>query len=801
LPDRELQREQDYVSRLYQRLDGMRDQFSRRLRAAAHSAGSSRQAQVERDAAHARYQQRLAQLSAAEDGLCFGRLDLLDGTRRYIGRIRIAGDGQADGGQADGGQADGGLAGGGHAEAGPAGDREPLLIDWRAPAARPFYVATPLSPEGVRRRRYLRERHRKVLEINDELLDPGAAAGGQGDGITGEAALLAAVNASRTGRMTDIVQTIQADQDRIIRAGRDGVLVVQGGPGTGKTAVALHRAAYLLYTWREQLARRVVLVVGPNTTFLRYIENVLPSLGETSVLLATVSQLYPGVTADRAESRQAAEIKGRLLMAEVVAAAVADRQWLPEDALEVSYEHQLLRLPRAVCARVREAARGCGLPHNQARPLVVREISAALARGYARQIGTDPYDGQQLLGEAEIAEIRRDMLTDPAVCGALDQLWPELTPQQLLAGLFSSADRLAAAAPQLRPAERDQLRRDPDGGFAPSDVPLLDEAAELLGTDDRVQRARLERARRQRIAYAQGVLDVAAGSAPTDLEIGQEPEILQVKDVIDAVRLAGRQEEDYRTPAQRAAADRAWAFGHVIVDEAQELSEMAWRVLMRRCPSKSMTVVGDLAQASEPGGASSWQRMLGRYTGDRWRLAELTVNYRVPAEIMAVAAGVLAGLSPSQQAPRSVRATGVSPWHLAVPRTQLAVRLGELAAREAAVLGGRRLAVIVPAGSLRELSEAVAAAVPAATIGRDPGLASAVTVLDVRQAKGLEFDSVLVAEPARILAASPRGHSDLYVALTRATQRLGVLHSEPLPAVLAGLRPLGDQPDGRLIST
>jgi len=707
------------------------------------------------------YSEKLTRLNAAENGLCFGRLDLHDDDEPlYIGRI-----GLSDGSE----------------------HRTPLLIDWRAPAARPFYLATAVSPAGVRRRRHIRTRHRKVIEVHDEVLDPGAVDGARNDGITGEAALLAALNASRTGQMTDIVATIQAEQDRIIRSPHRGVLVVQGGPGTGKTAVALHRAAFLLYQHREQLARRVVLVIGPNPTFLRYIGDVLPSLGESSVLLSTVGGLYPGVTADLAESPETAEVKGRIAMAGVVAAAVRDRQWVPDDVLEVTYERQALQLDRPTCERVRELARGSRLLHNQARPIVVQQVSQALAQQYAGRIGADPYRGPSLLDDTEIEDIRRGMLHDPAVRHALDTLWPVLTPQQLLADLFCSPERIASAASQLGPAEQRLLLREPGGGWACSDVPLLDEAMELLGEDEREAQALADRERRARVSYAQGVLDVVHGSRSIDLEVeaGEEPEILTVSDLADATYLAERFEEpDHRSPAERAAADRTWTFGHIIVDEAQELSEMAWRLLMRRCPVRSMTIVGDLAQTSELGGASSWPSVLAPYLGDRWKLEELTINYRMPAEIMAVAAGVLGHTGTARQVPRSVRQTGAVPWRHRVPPAELPERLAGIVASEARGLGDRRLAVIVPGTRLHELGPAVAGAFPAAAIGPGPRRDSQVVILDTRQAKGLEFDVVLVVEPGQIVAESRRGNSDLYVALTRATQRLGIIHTGELPAAL-----------------
>jgi DNA helicase IV len=260
----ESENEQQYVSMLYGRLDTLRESISGQLTDLLQTGGGTHQARTERDVAHSRCVQRLAQLDAAENGLCFGRLDLEDDQRRYIGRLGLFDESD---------------------------EHAPLLIDWRAPAARPFYLATPLTPEGVRRRRHIRTHKRKVTSVHDEVLD--LTNGHRGEGLNGELALLAALNTSRTGRMTDIIETIQAEQDRIIRSEHKGVLVVQGGPGTGKTAVTLHRAAFLLYARREQLARRVVLVIGPNATFLRYIGEVLPSLGETGVLLSTVGELYP----------------------------------------------------------------------------------------------------------------------------------------------------------------------------------------------------------------------------------------------------------------------------------------------------------------------------------------------------------------------------------------------------------------------------------------------------------------------------------------------------------------------------
>ncbi|RBQ15863.1 helicase [Spongiactinospora rosea] len=787
-----VEQEQAYVSELYHRLDVLRAETAARLAETARERGGTAQARAEREAAFARYSARLARLEAAENGLCFGRMDLAGGNRLYIGRTGLPA---------------------------PDGEGDPLLVDWRAPAARAFYVATAAAPHGVRRRRHIVTRGRRVVRVDDEVLDSAAA---PGDVLAGEAVLLATLTAGRTGRMRDIVATLRAEQDAIIRSDHQGVLVVQGGPGTGKTVVALHRAAYLLYT-RPRLAARGVLVVGPNSTFLTYIGQVLPGLGETGVLSATVADLFPGVVADRVEPAATAEIKGRAVMAEVLACAVRARQAPPGTGLAITFGAGALRLDDDTRERAAAMARDSGLPHNRARALFADAIIGHLAHRLAEEtrrladrleaevadvlaeagidravredlaeLGSgEPQEPEEIVDEADVRELRRSLAADPGVRAALDALWPALTPQRLLDELFADPGRLAEAAPRLSADERAALVRRP-GGWTTADVPLLDEAAELLGADDRAARARAARERARRVAYAQEVLDIDAG-ARTDGD--EAAEVLTAADLLDAGGLADRhQEARGATVAERAAADRTWAFGHVIVDEAQELSEMAWRLLMRRCPGKSMTLVGDVAQTSDPAGTVSWDRVLRPHIGDRWRLARLSVNYRTPAEIMDAAAGLLADLQPEQAPPRSVRKAGVRPWRLSVPARELSEVLARHTAAEAARLDGGRLAVIVPDRRAAELAATIVAAVPGATAGPHPDLTAPVAVLGVIQAKGLEFDSVLVADPGGILAASPRGRGDLYVAMTRATQRLAILHPGPPPAVLADAVPELGQP-------
>jgi len=763
LSNDETAREQEYISLLYRRLDALREQAASRLAGVLRMVGGTPQARTERDVFSATYRQRLAQLDAAGHGLCFGRLEFNDSELRYIGRIGIHSDSD---------------------------DYVQLLMDWRADAARPFYLATAASPGDVRVRRHIKTRDRVLISFDDEVLDLATADPSRHEGLTGESALLAALNTSRTGTMSDIVETIQAEQDHIIRSPMDGILVVQGGPGTGKTAVALHRAAYLLYTYRRQLEKRGVLVVGPNPTFLRYIGQVLPSLGETSVLLSTIGDLFPGISATGTEPPQVAAIKGQLGMTRVIAAAIRDRQQAPRQPIRLTIDHRPLTLPAGAVAQARDRARRSRRPHNLARAVFAREIVNALTNEFVAQLGHNVLGGPNLLGAQDVDDLRGELRADPAVVALIERLWPVLTPQKLVSGLFSSKRRLAAAAPSLSDGARDALLRAPDAAFTPADVPLLDEAAELLGEDERAIAAERDRQRRLREAYAQGVLDIIGRDDEDD------PEVLMGADVLDASTLAARYEdEENLTPAERAAADRTWAFGHVIVDEAQELSEMAWRMLMRRVPVKSMTIVGDVAQTGDLAGLSSWEQALGPYVGDRWRLAGLTINYRTPAEIMDVAADVLAGIDPALEAPRSVRTSGLAPWRLEASEADLAGEVARAAVELAGQSGEGKLAVIVPPARLEALARAVTAALPGTAVGDDPDLTSPAVVLTVPQAKGLEFDAVLIADPAQIIDGSPRGLGDLYVALTRATQRVAVVHPGAIPKVLARLTPREPEPE------
>ncbi|MFE0698951.1 HelD family protein [Streptomyces sp. NPDC058872] len=738
----EFRNEQQFITDLYARLDDLRNQAEAAVERALRTPGvGSSQGRLERDVMVAEQSGLLSALNAGESGLCFGRLVFKDGRDHHIGRLGIRKDDP---------------------------QRTPLVVDWRAEVARPFYLATGYEPMGLSRRRHLTTRGREVVSLHDEVLDLADATRTGHEGRDADEVLLAALDAARTGRMHDIVQTIQAEQDAIIRSPHRGVLVVEGGPGTGKTAVALHRAAYLLYAHREQLAKRAVLIVGPNPAFLGYIGNVLPSLGETGVLLATPAELFPGVRATGTDTPRAAAVKGAAEMAEALAKAVRDRQRVPErgEPLVVPHEDGDLVIDWDMALEARHKARETFLPHNLARPYFVFRILDALAEQLADRIGADPYGGPNFLGPDDRALLAKGIAANPEVHAAIDTLWPALGPQEFLADYLSDPTHLDDGP------DAAAIRRT-DGPWTPADVPLLDEAAELLGEDDSAARAAEEAERQKQIQYAQGVLDVSFASRTYEFEDKEEldkdaSEVLSAHDIIDAERFAERHEEvDHRTAAERAAADRTWAFGHIIVDEAQELSAMAWRLLMRRSPSRSMTLVGDPAQTGDPAGVGAWQDILGPYVEDRWELVRLGVNYRTPAEIMAVAAEVRRTADPDFEPPRSVRSTGVQPWDRTAddPVKEVADAVADALREEG------RTAVIAPPG----LHPGLIAALPDASHGPRPDLTRPVVLLDPRQVKGLEFDTVLVVDPDGIRAGATHGVNDLYVALTRATQRMGVI--------------------------
>ncbi|QPK80114.1 AAA family ATPase [Corynebacterium lizhenjunii] len=743
----EIAAEQDYVTGLFDRLDAEVAAANARLakvEADVDPANPDSDALVRRETEYHGLQAKLDKLHVAQLGLVFGRIDIdapgdnptpegLD--RRYIGRMGL--DDRAD-------------------------DYRTLLLDWRAPMARPFYLATTASPEGVALRRHIRTRGRTVTDIHDEILthyghpsESSAAASSataaadavatesavatEDAGVAGESALHAALQRARTGHMSSIVETIQREQDEIIRDSTRGVMVVEGGPGTGKTAVALHRVAYLLYHHREMLAATGVLIVGPNTTFLNYISHVLPELGETGVVLSTIGELFPGVSPVSTDSLLAQEIKGSEAMVDILGNAVKLYQRLPETDREVRVDSIRLQVSPAMVKAARTRARRSRKPHNIARGAFAEQLQEQLAQQLAQRIGADPLGGANLLSRADIDQLHDDLADNQDVQDLIEEMWPHLHPTQVLADLLGSQETIAAAAHEYDEETQQALYREHPTAWSAADAALLDELAVLVGLPDPEQaQATAEQQWREQLADAAEALDILASSEATDNDDDMfEAEILSAADVIDAEHLARRQEvRDARTTAQRAQADHTWAYGHVIIDEAQELTPMEWRMVFRRSPSRWMTLVGDTAQTGAPAGVDSWEETLEPFVGARFRHHQLTVNYRTPEPVTELANRVLAVIDP-----------------LAVPA--VAVREG----------------IAVNYVPLDESSRPH----PRVFTDEDGRLNAIIDASTVVEAKGLEYDHVTVVAPAEIVAASPQGLNNLYVAITRATQTLTIV--------------------------
>ncbi|WP_416972782.1 HelD family protein [Streptomyces sp. 4F14] len=615
----------------------------------------------ERDLAAARLAGEIRRLESAETGMVFGRTDAADGTALHIGRLGLHPD-----------------------------DHDlPLLVDWRAEAARPFYEATAVDPMGLRRRRHLRLDGRKVSAVNDELLDGSDATP---DDVVGDNPLTEVLQARRTGRMGTAVATLQAEQHAIVRSPHRGVTVVQGGPGTGKTVVALHRAAYALYAF-PRAAERGVLVIGPNARFLDYVSQVLPSLGENDVVLATCEELA-GIVPTATEPPESARIKGSSELADALAEVVRERQ-----AVRGEFAVAGVRLGEREVARARKAAVGTGLGHNRARQVfkeflvdaatdalerdaleTLERIDAEVAEATGldldraaaadlRKLGYDDEADSSAADEFDADAVREGLLDDPQVERVVEELWPTLTAEGVVRALFASGvPQLASGAP-----------------WSDADIPLLDEAASLV-------------------------------DGP---------------------------------PAR--------TYGHVVVDEAQELTAMQWRMVVRRCPARSMTLVGDFAQAGPATTARGWDEALAPHVGPRFELHTLTVSYRTTVEILATTHGLLTRIAPGQKPSSAIR-SGEEPRTLTAAPDDLTATLTTELQQQHARHPGELLGVICADTRTEEL--------------RAAGVLQWAHLIPASQARGLEFDGVVVLDPDGIEAARISGERDLYVGLTRATKRL-----------------------------
>ena len=632
---------------------------------------------TETDSEAARY--HLRKRAASFDGrapLCFGRLDTDDDETFHVGRRHVE---DADG--------------------------DPVVVDWRAPVSAPFYRATWRDPLGLHRRRRFSIEDRTIVALHDEdFTDPDSIGGG---GIPDP--LLAELERSRTGEMRDIVATIQAEQDEIIRAPLDQLTIVQGGPGSGKTAVGLHRAAYLLYEHRLTLEESRVLVVGPNRVFLRYISEVLPSLGETAVVQTTIDGLLGARYRVRAtEGPEVERLKGDRRMADVLRRALDDLIRPATGMTELTLRWGRVRLSPDDVTAALDAARSRSLDFNAGREVfrsvLARRVEALLL--------------PQFRGEAPAgSDFQGDARSDDTFRSLVAKAWPTTSgPSLVRRALGNARARAAAADGILSPDEQSLIARRPaskvdDELWTAADIPLLDEAEALIG----------------------GV---------------------------------------------RAT------YGHIVADEAQDLSDMALRMLARRSPAGSLTVLGDLAQSTAPAGQEHWDDVVAALgTPPSTQLHELEVGYRVPGPILDAASRLLPLAAPNVAPTRSIRTAGDPPW---LTRTEAGTRLLDEVVARARLLADEwtSVAVISPRSLADDVLSALADAGVDAGAAERGGLDRSVAVVDPPTAKGLEFDAVVVVEPARFLAEEAGGARLLYIAMTRCVQHLSVVHAEDLPAPL-----------------
>jgi DNA helicase IV len=710
----DLSAEQAYIDTAYICLEQSRTDAWKLRDIHQGTLGGTVQARYERDVFDEALVNRLTKLDLGDAALVFGRIDRHaespdEFESFHIGRLAVA-DALS----------------------------EPVVVDWRAPVAEPFYRATGREPMGLARRRHFSVQGRTLLGLEDELFGSGRL-GVAGDDAVAEAVgnlvpagslrgystLLSALQRGRTGQLGDIVATIQSEQDEIIRSPQAGVLVVQGGPGTGKTVVALHRAAYLLYTYRFPLEDQGVLVIGPNRVFLRYIERVLPSLGEAGVEQVVLNDLVHDVEwsrygIDRADPPLAATTKGDLRMADVIDKAVTDRERPLRDDLVVPYRTGFLRLRVDESARIVRTAQRRYRRHNLARKWVEGEVWAALAASWRD-------------GEIAPRAVRESVRSLPEVRAALERMWPVLTPAQLLHDLFGSPALLKLAASKfLSEAEYLSLVR-----------PRMDDVAQVRWTDNDV--ALLDEARHY---------------------LGPPP----------MKRVAGQPEE----------LDEIRTYGHIVIDEVQDLTPMQLRMASRRSLSGSMTVVGDIAQATGALAPNDWDDVLRHLPSNRpSRVIGLSVGYRIPERIMDLANRVMMSATPTLRAPVSVRGGDEQPEFVRVDDHRELFRHVALATQHMAnAIGDGSIALVAPDAMVEQVSDALTALGVEHARATRSGLNAGITVVPVSVVKGLELDGVVVVEPAAIVFSEQQGLRALYVALTRSTRMLTIVHAQPLPAAM-----------------
>ncbi|KUL42386.1 HelD family protein [Actinoplanes awajinensis] len=690
--------EQQHVDRVYTRLAELRQDASRAEKEGYRQAGvGTFGALVERDAMVYHAARRRQTLDTEHEGLVFGRLDLLTGATHYVGRMGIRDDAS-----------------------------RPLVVDWRAPAAAAFYQATPAEPLGVIRRRMIQSTRERVTGIEDDLLDPDAAPPGMT--VVGDGALLASLAKATGTGMRDIVATIQREQDEAIRSPAGGVTIVTGGPGTGKTAVALHRAAYLLYSDRSRFAGGGILVVGPSGVFVNYIATVLPSLGEETATLRSLGSLVPGWDATRVDSTEVAAIKGSLRIRRVLERASHDAVPGAPTELRLLYRGALLRLDAQALEQIRRKVLQRGARRNEVRGTGFDRVFDALW-AQARDA--------KLSGLPEKREFESELADRTDFREFLKAWWPRFTPLRVLRWLADPKRLRAYANGVLSRDEIETLQGSFDAlaehGPTISDVALLDELDELMGRPRKAQKKS-----RNPFHVRDGVQEVSTFADRQAAARAQQVE----------------REEDYRD------------YAHVVVDESQDVSPMQWRMIGRRGAYASWTIVGDPAQTAWSGDPDELDRSREKALGTRQRNSySLTTNYRNSSEIFAVAASVIRAILPDLPLPSAVRSTGVDPVDVVTTAGALPATVRELAEKQLADVDGT-IGVIAPVSRRDEMAAWVT------------GLPERVHVVTALEAKGMEYDAVVLVEPGQI-AVDKSGVRTLYVALSRATQRLTTVGTNP----------------------
>ena len=694
--------DEQHFAAIAQSLEQSIAELSGRLDAELRAAGGIGQEAMDRDLEIHRLTARLRTLRRFGLDLCLGHMVSADDSEPvYVGRLGLTDS---------------------------PGRR--LLIDWRSPVAEPFFGATHANPMGLSSRRRYRWTLGRVSDYWDEVF---TAAGftGHAAALDDQSAFIASLGGSRSGRMRDVLGTIQADQDAIIRAGSSGALVVDGGPGTGKTVVALHRSAYLLYSDPRLSQRRGgVLFVGPHQPYLAYVADVLPSLGEDGVQTCTLRDLVPqGATAAIETDPEVARLKSSASLVQAIEAAVRFYENPPTAGMTVTTPWSDIWLSAEDWAEAFEAP-DPGTPHNEARDQIWAQLLTILADKHDDDVPADL--------------LRKSLLRNRELHTALNRAWTLVEPADLVADLWSVPAYLSLCAPWLSPGEVRKLQRKDAQAWTVPDLPLLDAARQRLGDPQASRRQRQHdaavAAEREQMARVVGSLIDAVPVADDEYGVGLVT-MLRGEDFQDALV--------NEAALPRADPDRlAGPFAHIVVDEAQELTDAEWQMLLLRCPSRSFTIVGDRAQARH-GFTESWQQRLERVGLDRISLATLTINYRTPAEVMAEAEPVIRAVLPDANVPASIRSSGVPVVH--GPAAQLAPILD---------------------GWLADHAEGIACVIG----DRAFAATSRVRSLTPELAKGLEFDLVILIDP-EAFGGGIEGAVDRYVAMTRATQQLVILTS------------------------